>query len=164
MLKPVLLLLLFLFCSSYGILKNISVKYRLLNLKNAKNLVFTVRNEIDFSGKDIYDIAEKLSVSDNLGFMQYMSNRCFSPSENYDYAKSCIGKGLFFEKSDWVILDDFFSSLGLTSFENQLLLCDKNIKLLEKQSNEAEENYKKYSKLYTSSGILVGLFLVIILV
>ena len=39
----------------------------------------------------------------------------------------------------------------------------KTLSETEKRLSEAEENSKKYSKLYASAGFLVGLFLVIIL-
>ena len=65
---------------------------------------------------------------------------------------------MFLIKSDWKILDKFFYSLGSTSREGQISLCDKSLDLIEKQEEEAENTYLKYSKLYTSSGILVGLF------
>lgn len=164
MIKPVLLLLLFLLCSSYGLLKNIAAKYRSVNMKKAAELIFRIENEIEFSGRDIYSVAKKIAGSDELGIMQYLSNRSFSPAENYEYAKNRIGRGLFLEKDDWKIIDDFFDGLGSSSRENQKLLCEKTVELLEKQSSAAEENYLKYSKLYTSSGILIGLFLVIILI
>lgn len=164
MFKSVMLLFLFLFCSSYGILKNISVKYRVFNLRKAKELVYMMRNEINFSGRDLYSVSERLSDLDDLGILRYLSNKSFSPSENYEYAKERIGKGMFLIKSDWKILDEFFYSLGSTSREGQISLCDKSLDLIEKQEEEAENTYLKYSKLYTSSGILVGLFLVIILI
>ena len=95
--------------------------------------------------------------------MSYMSNKSFSPSENYGFAKEKLEKSLFFEKSDWQLLDSFFLSFGKTSSENQIILCKKNTELLEKKEKEAEDNYGKYSRLYSTSGVLVGLFLVIVL-
>ena len=123
-----------------------------------------MRNEINFSGRDLYSVSERLSDLDDLGILRYLSNKSFSPSENYEYAKEKIGKGMFLIKSDWKILDKFFYSLGSTSREGQISLCDKSLDLIEKQEEEAENTYLKYSKLYTSSGILIGLFLVIILI
>ena len=164
MVKSVLLILLFLLCSSYGLLKNIAAKYRTVNMKKAAELIFRIENEIEFSCRDIYSVAKKIEACDRLGIMQYLSNRSFSPAENYEYAKTRIAKGLFLEKDDWKIIDDFFGELGSSSRENQKILCEKTVELLEKQSAAAEEKYRRYSKLYTSSGILAGLFLVIILI
>lgn len=163
MLKVLLLILIFSGCSSFGILKALTVKYRFNNLHMAKELLFKIRNEIEFSEKDIYELSKDIEDTDGLGIMSYMSNKSFSPSENYGFAKEKLEKSLFFEKSDWQLLDSFFLSFGKTSSENQIILCKKNTELLEKKEKEAEDNYGKYSRLYSTSGVLVGLFLVIVL-
>ena len=64
---------------------------------------------------------------------------------------------------DWEILDSFFEIFGVLPKEMQTESLKKTLSETEKRLSEAEENSKKYSKLYASAGFLVGLFLVIIL-
>ena len=122
-----------------------------------------IKSELYFSKKDVYSVFEEIFESDETGISEYMTNRTFSPEENYFYAKSKIGKGLFLDNYDWKIIDGFFCSLGKSDFENQKESMEKSSELLEKIMISAEEEKRKYSKLYASCGVLTGLFLVIIL-
>ena len=163
MIKTALLILLFSFCSSYGVLKNISMQCRKRSLEAARDSLFYLKNEIEFSNSDIFEAAKKTASRDRLGMFVYLQNRAFSPEENYRYAKEKSKKRLCLNLGDWEILDSFFETFGVLPKEMQTESLKKTLSETEKRLSEAEENSKKYSKLYASAGFLVGLFLVIIL-
>ena len=163
MIKTALLILLFSFCSSYGVLKNIAAQCRKRSLEAARDSLFYLKNEIEFSNSDIYEAAKKTVPHDKLGMFVYLQNKAFSPEENYRYAKEKSKKRLCFNAGDWETLDSFFSSFGSLCKEAQTESLKKTLSALEKRLGDAEEYCAKYSKLYASAGFLVGLFLVIIL-
>ena len=79
MIKTALLILLFSFCSSYGVLKNISMQCRKRSLEAARDSLFYLKNEIEFSNSDIFEAAKKTASRDRLGMFVYLQNKAFSP-------------------------------------------------------------------------------------
>lgn len=128
-----------------------------------RNSVSLLKNEICYLNSDVYTAANTVSEKDGTGMFFYLKNRLFSPAENYAYAKEKVGKKLCFSADDWAVCDGFFSSLGALCFEAQAESFEKALSDLSAHHSAAVTRTEKYSKLYSSSGFLVGLFLVIIL-
>ncbi len=72
-------------------------------------------------------------------------------------------KNWFLLPDDKKIIDGFFDALGHSDGEHQRELCDNTAARLLKQLENAEETYKKYGGVFSKSGILAGLFIVIML-
>lgn len=69
-----------------------------------------------------------------------------------------------FSDADLTLLDSFFSEFGKTDAEGQLSLVSSVREVAEKSLSDAEADKTKYSKPYTSFGLLVGVVLVIIFI
>lgn len=67
------------------------------------------------------------------------------------------------EDSERSIVKSVMGALGTSDISAQLSMLEVNARLLEKQAEEAREQYAKKGKLYRSVGVLAGLFAAILI-
>lgn len=88
-------------------------------------------------------------------------NMCFEKSEVAVRDGKINFNNLFLEKEDIALLDGFFEGLGKNDRQSEYERTKLFAKTLEKQSIEAREKNANLSKLYSSLGVLIGIFFVI---
>lgn len=71
---------------------------------------------------------------------------------------------LSLEEGDYEALRLFGRSLGTTDVEGQLSLCDGCVAMLRRRLQAAKANREKRGRMYTSMGVLTGIFIVILLI
>ena len=77
--------------------------------------------------------------------------------------KECADR-MFLKPADWEILDAFWNTVGKSGADNQKTICQYTQQRLTDQISEAQKNCDKYFKLYYMTGLMAGLFLVVILI
>ena len=88
-------------------------------------------------------------------------NTCFEKSEVTIRDGKINYNNLFLEKEDIALLVGFFEGLGKNDRQSEYERTKLFAKTLEKQSIEAREKNANLSKLYSSLGVLIGIFFVI---
>ena len=154
MLKVFIIILGFLFFSLLGISKSYSLKNRKVIISKFIDLIEYILREIKFSKKNILEI---LKQTENDFCFTFDKADIFS-----SYLQVKEEKKNQLTKEDWNVLDAFFLQLGKSDTEGQISLCSSTIEHLKKMESEAEIEVNKYSKMYTSLGILTGLFFIVI--
>ena len=138
------LLLIFISFSALGILKSLSLKKREERLKAYWSFLTL--------------LSSKISAGE-----EFLKSALQNPSlVSFKNGKPEFQKA-FLLKEDISVLSEFFGSFGMADRQSEYKRCLLYIKLLEKQKENAAENFKKLSKLYSSLGILSGIFICIIL-
>lgn len=153
MLKGILLVSAFFGCSCFGLYKSYRLQKRRKLLQEISGVIFRIGEEIRFSGRPISELSV-LSGRENSLFGAL--------SEEDGYWKRKVLYEKWFRPEDWEILDPFFESFGKTDAEGQITSCSITCQRLSEQGKKAEEENGKKCRLYSYSGVLAGLFLVIL--
>lgn len=147
MFKTLGLLFVFLSFSGFGFLKALDLRKRVLSLKGFL--------------KGFYALAESVALSKYEA--SHLLNSCFG--DGTVYIKD--GKIVFCEeglqKQDVLLLKEFFDGFGLQRGESEAQRCRLYSTLLSQKYTEADEKLQRLFKLYSSLGILSGLFVCIFL-
>ena len=165
MIKASALSLILLICTLSGFFKTYSLKRRVKELETLSRYIEKIMLEIRFSMKPIPVILERIgNVSLPLLNEILYIDKNNTMKDIYCKAKQITKNQMFLINDDWAVIDIFFPALGNSDLEGQLSLCENTLILLEKQIKQAETINNKYSKMYSSTGFLIGLFIVIIFI
>ena len=139
------LLILFFISSSVGFLKAFNVKKREVKL----NLYY----------RSVESLSMRIRTEN--GDTEKILPLCFSEDEVYlKDGKICYNTN-FLSDSDKSLLNEFFENFGQRNredeFERTCLFCE----LIKKQYSLAESDSQKLCKLYSTTGVLCGIFLCI---
>lgn len=158
--------LIFLGCTFLGMKKSKELYKREKYLRNIKTALKMLEGEICFSSnylKNAFFNIWRISETGDLFYDAAIYLEEKNSESAWCYALSKNQKKLFLKDKDVEVLNVFSSDLGMSDTHQQ----EKNIKhiisLLDIQILQANEEYKKSSKLYRSMGVLSGIFFVILL-
>lgn len=159
--KLLIMILAFTVPTSVGLLKAYGLKKRLAQLQEIRDSINRFKLEILYmrSAPQSFFIKEKSVSPLFLGMSQYKGET----SEIYDLAKMHVVDQMYLKKMDWQPIDHFFNSVGKNNLSNQDKLCTYTIESLDEKILNAKETCGKYFKLYYLSGIMTGLFFIVIL-
>ncbi|MDF2686045.1 MAG: stage sporulation protein SpoAB [Clostridia bacterium] len=161
--KATALSLILLVCTLSGFYKTYSLKKRVKELEGLSRYLEKLMLEIRFSMKSIPAILDKIGIQALPLLNEILHiDKNNSMYDIYYTAKQTTKNQMFLNNDDWVVLDVFFPALGGSDLDGQISLCKNTLILLEKQIKQAEAVSNKYSKMYSSTGFLIGLFIVII--
>jgi stage III sporulation protein AB len=165
MIKATALTIILLVCTLTGFYKTYSIRKRVKELESISRYIEKIMLEIRFSMKSIPIIIEKIGVAALPLINEILHiDKNNSMKDIYYLAKQTTKNQMFFNEDDWAVIDVFFPVLGSSDLEGQQSLCKNTLTLLEKQIKQAENVSNKYSKMYSTTGFLIGLFIVIIFI
>ena len=146
-----------------GFLKSRRLNKRSLNLNRLISSLVLLDREISYGKKGIKDALIFIGNSENMPLFTVLSEKIgeFSVCEAFSYSiENC---DMCFSASDKSILYDFFSSLGCLDAQSQIKSIIHTRELLIIAQNDACEYYKRYGRLYRSTGLLLGILFALIL-
>lgn len=161
-------LVLILGATSYiGVL--ISKRYlnRVIELKEMKNALNIFATKISFTYEPIPEIFMEISrkIKNNIGDIFYTASKKMNEQNaGTAWIQALEGSSTNMNKEDINVLKGLSNLLGKVDLEGQIGEIKLVEKFLDTQINKAEEDKLKYSKMYKSLGITIGLAIVIILI
>ena len=160
-------LLLLLAATSYiGILISKKYLYRVKELKDMKNALNIFATKINFTYEPIPEIFMEISkkIEANVGNIFYVASKNMDEQNaGTAWVQALENVQTNMNKEDIEVLKGLSNLLGKVDLEGQIGEVKLVENFLDTQINKAEEEKNKYSKLYKSLGITVGLAIVIIL-
>ena len=158
--KAAAIFLIWLMCALTGFYKTFLLKKRKEELDSLIKTVEYFATSADYSKKTPREVFASLPES-----YQTPITRAMAESDDvYGAFKKLNKNKSFIIEKDFSVLDAFFSSIGKSDLENQLLLAKKTLCALEENREDAHCIYNKYSRLYMTSGVLVGTLFVILMI
>ena len=157
-------LILILCASSFlGIFKSWTLKRRTEELRGIISAVEHIKTGISFGRKNLPSLFSEIEKDLCPLFYFVGKEDCGNTVyEKYKSVKNEKESRLCLADADKKTLDSFFISIGRSNEVEQKLLCDGVLERLAKHLAEAEEKYKKYGGLFSKSGVLAGLFIVVL--
>lgn len=138
------------------------LKRRVIALRNMRSFVLNVGDSIRIAKRNIFDI-----ISENKIGWDFFENVDHSGELLYPYyekAKKKNGEKLCLKERDEATFDRYFAHFGTGDINTQLLLCDETVSDIEKNLRDAEDEERRYGKMYTVAGLCSGAFAVILLI
>ena len=164
-LKMVILVVIFMICTSIGILKAKMYQKRVFELKMMYNSLEVVKSKIQFTYEPIKDIFTEVSdiIYKNepnifLGTINLMKEKSLLDAWN-----QAVENEVKINNEDKSIIKMFGNLLGKTDKSGQINEINVTNKLLETQIEKAENENKKNYKLYKTLGSVVGIGICILL-
>ena len=164
--KNIELILLLLATSYIGVLISKKYLYRVKELKDMKNALNIFATKINFTYEPIPEIFMEISkkVEANVGNIFYVaSKKMDEQNAGTAWMQALETEQTNMNKEDIEVLKGLSNLLGRVDLEGQIGEIKLVEKFLDTQINKAEEEKGKYSKLYKSLGVTIGLAIVIIL-
>ena len=156
-------MILILIASSFlGIFKSLALKRRAEELRGIIYAVEHIKTGISFDRKSVPSLLSELE-KERCRLFYAVGKEAVGKTVAEAYEKVKKENVSFLSESDIKTVDLFFSALGRSGADGQTSLCDGTLSRLSKQLSEADEKYKKYGGVFSKSGILAGLFIVILL-
>ena len=139
------------------------MKLRAEELRGIIHAVERIKTGISFGQKSVPSLLSEIE-KDMCPLFFYVGNSALGKTvlENYEKVRSDYSSRSFLNDDDQKNVDLFFSSLGRSGTDDQLSLCEATLLRLSGNLLDAEEKYKKYGNVFSRSGILAGLFIVIL--
>ncbi len=150
----------------WGLIKSNELKLRVESLENIKAALGVLESEISFSShylKDAFLRIERLCPCGELFGGTAEKMKRLPVRDAWCDTLVELSKGYKLKQSDVDILKTFSAELGKSDKEQQIKNIHRITELLKVSVADAREEYKTMAKLYRSTGILTGLFIVIIL-
>jgi len=160
-----LALILILAASSFcGIFKSWSMKRKIDELREIITAVEHIKAGISFGRKNLPSLFSDIEKETcPLFYSIGTETRYDTVYERYKNIRAEKETGSWLSDVEKKTLDNFFISIGRSNEEEQKSLCDGTLFRLSNHLAEADEKYKKYGGLFSKSGVLAGLFIVILL-
>ncbi len=143
--KPVGLLLIFSACSLTGFFKAFQLKKRHKKLWRIYRSMSDLRERIRLGSGEIERLVNISFESDTVIFTR----------EGAEINPACL------EKEDTVLLEEFFSDLGMSDAESEYERIGLYMALTDKKCAEAEKKCGELCRLYNALGVLCGIFICI---
>lgn len=146
----------------FGRARGLKKRYDLLaGIQNALKLLET---EIDFAGTTLKTSLKKI---DKVCFTGGIFSGCAEMMDEYGageaWRRSVFKNKEYLTSADCETLISLGARLGMTDSENQIRNIRYVSKRLEGNISEAEDDYKRLSKLYRGGGVLIGGFIILML-
>ena len=141
-------------------------KSRITSIDMFINFVLNAKEQIIYKQLAVMQIIENQIIKSNNDFFIKLKNEINNGNSidiSYEKAiKDC--KGITLNTDDISIIGDFLKSIGKTSISMQNDNCNRCLNQLEKQKEEAKEQYNINGKLFFKLFVAVGIFISILLV
>ncbi len=139
------------------------MKLRAEELRGIIHAVERIKTGISFGQKSVPSLLSEIE-KDMCPLFFFVGNSALGKTvlESYEKVRSDYSSRSFLNDDDQKNVDLFFSSLGRSGTDDQLSLCEATLLRLSGNLLDAEEKYKKYGNVFSRSGILAGLFIVIL--
>ena len=139
------------------------MKLRAEELRGIIHAVERIKTGISFGQKSVPSLLSEIE-KDMCPLFFFVGNSALGRTvlESYEKVRSDYSSRSFLNDDDQKNVDLFFSSLGRSGTDDQLSLCEATLLRLSGNLLDAEEKYKKYGNVFSRSGILAGLFIVIL--
>ncbi|MDY3257003.1 MAG: stage III sporulation protein AB [Ruminococcus callidus] len=122
-----------------------------------------ISNDIGYKAMPLFEIIDNLSNSSKLYYYKKLSNKNYFCNFENEWI-DVINNDLYLEIESKEILIQVGNVIGKTNASRQYELLNKYADDLEKIYSEKRDEIKKKSKIYNSTGILFGLFVVIMFI
>ncbi len=147
----------------WGFSKSEKLKSRNDSLLHIISALALLENEISYAQKNIRDALSLIGTLSNMPFFTAVSENIGSSDMQEVFSSVLSRCNMNFSKSDNQTLLEFSQNLGNLDRVSQIKSILHTKELLKIAQSEAYEEYKKYSRLYRSSGILLGVLFSLIL-
>lgn len=125
-------------CTAVGFLKALSLKARVVRLREIKSGLFTLKEKLRLHGGD----------------KSRLLNDCFlSPPESFTEL----------DNTDLLLWKEFLKDFGMSDTAAEYQRCESYITLFDAKITDAQKSFDEQQKLYKSLGFLGGLFVCIFL-
>lgn len=164
--KYCMLFILFIFCTSIGVILSNKYTYRLEELKELKTALNMFKYKIKFTYEPIPEIFEQISINTKNNISQIFllaKNLMVNKSAGQAWEESIDLSNNYLNKEDKRAIKTLSKLLGVTDLEGQISQIEITQEFLERQIEEAEMQKNKNEKLYKKLGITIGLVIIIIL-
>lgn len=151
----------FLICVFAGMFQAISLKKRVRQLQTVYQIIHDFGMEMSYLKRSPQDF---FSSERTLPLFAFMAQQDGNLEQRYFKVKKECADRMFLKPADWEILDAFWNTVGKSGADNQKTICQYTQQRLTDQISEAQKNCDKYFKLYYMTGLMAGLFLVVILI
>lgn len=164
--RLILILVLFLVCACVGFCQSEKIRLRYKNLCRLKTALGIVKTNIEFF---CYDIGRALRETEEKAEVKGLF--CVAAKNIAEHGvqaawsmavRECSGE-LSLTEDDEEALILLGARLGMTDTEGQKKNIDAVCAMLDTNIISAKENMDRYCRLYSSGGVMVGLFLAIVL-
>jgi stage III sporulation protein AB len=171
MLKVMLIIVIFTFCSTIGYIYGESFRKRFIHLKESYKGITLLQNQVIYNNtplpEALEDVAKKMKAPIEY-ILNTVANRLSKGAEGDVYSNFIevyreVENNLYFEKEDKSILEDFLKSLGDSGVYGQERIFKLALENLKGNIDEASELAKKNTKLYRYLGICFGAMISILL-
>lgn len=139
------LLLLFLCCSAFGVMKARSLKKR--------------SDKLSGFIKGICELSERIRTGG--GEIERLLRLCFENGLGEYKKGKFLPFGEYLLKEDISLLNEFFKDLGMRDSRAEYERCCLYKALIENKQKEAERIFRELSKLYNTLGVLSGIFIIL---
>lgn len=171
MIKIIGTLMVFLSCALMGFELSARLKKRTDTLKEIKSILEIILRDVSFLKTPVYEIFTNAGRKRKSGagelFLSLGERLLKNPDLKESVTEDELNKkrsSLCLSKSDIAVLLDILNSLGTGDSLCQKNMLSSGILSIESLISESEENLKKNEKTYKSSGVLLGIFIVVLFV
>ena len=147
----------------WGFSKSEKLKTRNESLLNIISALALLENEISYAQKSMRDALLQIGTLTNIPLFTAVSKNIGTSDMQEVFSSALSNCNMSLSKSDNQTLLEFSQSLGGLDCVSQIKSILHTKELLKMAQNEAYEEYKKYSRLYRSTGILLGVLFSLIL-
>lgn len=159
--KNIFIFILFVLISLSGPIYLYSLNKKNSYIKSSADSLRIISSDIKYKSMPLFEIIDNISNTFSLYYYKKISNKnSFSNFEN-DWI-NIINNDEYLDIESKKILIQVGNIMGKTNSSRQYELLNKYANDLEKIYFERKQELRKKSKIYNSSGILFGLFVVII--
>lgn len=160
----------FLVCSVWGIFRTMRLSKRVRQLEKWIGAVRFISSEIRYFAEPLDVIINKLASSSEYRELQFfdfcrdylMRTRNFAGA--WKQAVSGAKERLALSAADYEPLQWLGGTLGKTDVEGQVADCERCVEMLGVRLSSAREDKSRRGKMYTSLGILTGVFFVVLFI
>lgn len=164
MIKILGLTAIFIACAAAGLIKSYSLSKRVRELEAFLSAFSQISTEIRYFASPTNVIISKLDAFNEykglhiFGLCKENLERTHDFSKAWDCAISEAKPYLSLEKSDIDVLKSFGNTFGTTDVEGQIANCERYCDLLRQRLESARQDKVKRGRMYTSLGVLAGIF------
>ncbi|ADU26751.1 Sporulation stage III protein AB [Ethanoligenens harbinense YUAN-3] len=156
-------------CTTAGLLKSASFSKRVRQLEGFTGALDSIATEIRYFAAPLEDIMAKCDALPEYGELRVfgLCRKIFMEERDFPAAwEKALGQAkpsLALDAGDHEALSWFGRVLGTTDVDGQTANCARYGELLRQRLERAREDRARRGKMYTSLGVLAGIFLVVIL-
>lgn len=147
----------------WGFSKSEKLKKRNESLLNIISALAILENEVSYAQKSMRDALLQIGTLTNIPLFTAVSKNIGTSDMQEVFSSALSSCNMNLSKGDNQTLLEFSQNLGGLDCVSQIKSILHTKELLKMAQNEAYDEYKKYSRLYRSTGILLGVLFSLIL-